>query len=101
MSIKIIFENDTELAEFEAINKGYRNDVIVVIGEKKYRMYITSPVRLQQDFESEQQECGFYMEEPNTLLIKEVSKEEIEKLITEMYQCNYFERLDNFGFSLD
>ena len=61
MEIKILYENDTELAEYEALNEGYRNDVIVVIGEKKYKMYITSPLRLQQYFETEQEDCGFYM----------------------------------------
>lgn len=101
MSLKILYENDTELAEYESLNKGYRKDVIVVIGEKRYKMYITSPVRLQQDFETEQQDSGFYMAEPNTLLVNEVSKKEIEKIITEMYRCKYFEQLDNFGFGHD
>ena len=56
MNLEIIYEEDTELAEFEALNKGYRRDVIVKLGEKKYKLYITSMVRLQQDFETEYQD---------------------------------------------
>lgn len=97
MSLKILYEDDTELAEYEALNKGYRNDVIVIIGGKRYKVYITSLTRLQQDFETEQEDCGFYMAEPNTLLVNEVTKKEIENVITKMHQCKYFERLDCFG----
>ena len=101
MELEILYENDTELAEFEALNKGYRNDVIVVIGEKKYKLYITSLFRLQQDFETEQEDSGFYMAEPNMLLVNEVSKKERNRVITDMYRCKYFERLDQFGFAPD
>ena len=40
MNIEIIYEDDTELADYEAFNKGYRADVIVVIGDRKYKIYI-------------------------------------------------------------
>ena len=98
MNIKIIYEEDTELAEYEALNKGYRADVVVVIGDKKYRVYIISMLRLQQDFEMEHKDSGYYMAEPNTLIVKEVTKKEIKYVISEMYNCKYFERLDNNGF---
>lgn len=98
MNIKIIYEEDTELAEYEALIKGYRADVAVVIGDKKYRVYIISMIRLQQDFEMEHKDSGYYMAEPNTLIVKEVTKKEIEYVISEMYNCKYFERLDNNGF---
>lgn len=98
MNIKIIYEEDTELAEYEALCKGYRADVVVVIGDKKYKVYIISMFRLQQDFEIEQQDSGYYMVEPNTLIVNEVTKKEIEYVISEMYKCKYFERLDNKGF---
>jgi len=101
MAFKIFYEDDTELAEYEAINKGYRGDVIVEIEDKKYKLYITSLVRLQQDFASEQQAYGYYSAEPNTLFVTEVTKESIEKIIKEMYEEKYFERLDNLGFGVD
>ncbi|MGN0494673.1 MAG: hypothetical protein ACI4GW_00460 [Lachnospiraceae bacterium] len=98
MNIKIIYEEDTELAEYEALSKGYRADVTVVIGDKKYKVYIISMLRLQQDFEIEHQDYGYYVDEPNTLIVKEVTKKEIEYVIYEMHKCKYFERLDNNGF---
>lgn len=98
MNFKIIYEDDTELAEYEALNRGFRGDVVVVIGNKKYKIYIISMLRLQQDFEMEQKDSGYYMAEPNTLIVKEVTKSEIEYTIAEMYKCNFFERLDNSGF---
>lgn len=97
MEFKIIYEDDTELAEFEALNKGYRKDVTVAIGEKQYKLYITSMIRLQQDFELGQEAYGYCLVEPNILLVNEVTKTEIEKIITKMYENKYFERLDNLG----
>lgn len=98
MNLKIIYENDTELAEFEAYSKGYRRDVVVVINKRRYKVYITSMFRLQQDFEVEQQDSGYYMTEPNTIVVKEVTKKEIDFIIREMYKCNFFKRLDNRGY---
>lgn len=98
MNTKIIYEEDTELAEYEAFSKGYRADVSVAIGDRKYKVHIISMLRLQQDFEMENQDFGYYMVEPNTLIVKEVTKKEIEYVVSEMYKCKYFERLDNNGF---
>lgn len=98
MDFEIFYEEDTKLAEAEAFDRGCRSDVIVTIGEKKYKIYITTMVRLHQDFDSEQKSCGYYMAEPNTLLVNEVTKKEIEYVVTKMYECKYFEMLDNNGF---
>lgn len=98
MNLEIIYEDDTELAEFEALGKGYRGDIIVKIGDKKYKVYVISMIRLQQDFEKELEDSGYYMSEPNTILVKDTSKKEIEDIIIQMYKCNYFQRLDNMGF---
>ena len=98
MDFKIIYEEDTELAEFEAECRGCRKDVIVIIGEKQYKIHIISMIRLQQDFETEIKDIGFYLAEPNTLIVQEVTKKEIEETVAKMYKCKYFERLDYFGF---
>ena len=96
--MRIIYEDNTELASFEAENKGYRNDVIVEIGSKKYKMYIIAMKRLQQDFETEYCDSNYYLQEPNTIIVNSVTKEEIEFVIEEMSKSNYFERLDRYGF---
>ena len=98
MEFKIVYEDDTALAEFEAQNRGCRKDIIVIIGEKKYKMHVISMIRLQQDYEAEKREWGHYISEPNTLIVQEVTKKEIETIITKMFHCNYFERLNNYGF---
>lgn len=98
MNLEIIYEEDTDLAEYEALNKGYRSDIIVKIGNKKYKIYVVSMRRLQQDFETEQEDSGYYLSEPNTILVKETTKKEIEEIIFKMFDCRYFQRLDNMGF---
>ena len=39
-------------------------------------------VRLLQDFEGGQETDGYYMAEPNTIFVKDVTKTEIEDVIT-------------------
>lgn len=93
MSYKIKYEDNTEIAEFEAINKGYRKDVIVIIDDKKYKLYITDMDRLHQDFDSEIEDYGIYQNEPNTIIVKEVSKDEIEKTINSLINEGFFDKL--------
>ena len=91
--IEILYEDDTELAEFEAKCKGYRSDVIVKIGDKEYKVYVTSMLRLQQDFEMEFEDVGYYSPEPNMILVRETTKKEIEDTILKVYRDGYFERI--------
>ena len=93
MSYSNIYEDNTEIAEYEAINKGYRKDVIVVIDDRRYKLYITDIIRLHQDFDSEFEESGIYQNEPNTIIVKEVSKYEIERTIDELYNEGFFGKL--------
>ena len=98
MKLEILFEYDTELAEFEALNKGYRGDVTVKIGNKSYKVYVTSMIRLQQDFETEIRDSGYYLSVPNMIIVKETTKQEIQDTIIQMFECKYFEKIDNNGF---
>lgn len=98
MNLKISYKNNTELAEMEAFYKGYRSDVVVEVNDKRYKIYITSMIRLQQDFEREQECLGYYISEPNTIIVKEVTKEEIDATVRKMYECKFFEHLDKNGF---
>lgn len=96
--MKILYENNTELAEYEALSKGYRKDVIVKIGSRKYRVYIITMIRLKQDYDEEMRTAGYYTSEPNTILVDSMEKEEIERTLLKMYQSKYFDRLENNGF---
>lgn len=93
MSHSIIFEDDTDLAEYEAISKGYRKDVTVLIDDRRFKLYITDIVRLHQDVDLEIEENGYYQNEPNTIIVKEVSKAEIEKTIDAHYKGGFFDEL--------
>ena len=100
MSLEIIYENDTLLEEHEALDKGYRCDVVVLIGGVKFKVYVVSMVRLQQDFITEIKDSGYYLSEPNIIIVNETSKEEIEFTIKQMYECKYFEKLKHMGFEV-
>ncbi|MEK3825863.1 hypothetical protein [Paenibacillus sp. FSL K6-1558] len=92
-TIKIYFLEDTELAEYEAVSKGYRNDVIVAISDLIYHIYVYDITRLQQDFKSEVENYGYYSIEPNLVLVKEASKEVIQSTIKALFEQNYFDSL--------
>lgn len=93
MKYEIIYEDDAELAEFEAINKGHRQDVIVVIGDRRFRLYITDMVRLHQDYDSEVEYNGYFQNEPNMIIVKEASNKEIEKTIERLVKEGFFDML--------
>ena len=97
MDIKIIYENDTKRAEVEALERGVRFDIFVLIGEKKYKIHVTTLLRLQQDVETDMDYYGYYIAEPNILIVDEVTKEKISFIVEKMYKCHYFESLDNLG----
>jgi hypothetical protein len=87
----IYFSDDSELAEYEATNKGYRTDVYVKIGRNIFNLNIYAMIRLQQDFESELESYGFYASEPNLVLVKDANKPEIIETIKKLYDQKYFE----------
>lgn len=91
--IKITFEDDTELAEFEAVNKGYRNDVYVTIDKSTFNVAVYSMIRLQQDFESEVDNYGFYSVDANLVIVKETCRKEIIKAINNLYEEGYFNKI--------
>lgn len=91
--INIYFLYDTELSEFEAIEKGYRLDVFVKIGNDYFNLRVFDIVRLQQEFESEVENEGYFAVEPNLILVKEVNKKEIINTIKSLYKQKYFEEI--------
>lgn len=90
MDYKIIYEDDSELSDFEALNKGFRRDVVLLVGQKIIRLYIVDFVRFCQDYEEEMQNDGFYIDEPNTIIVPEVTKTVIEHKISKLYQLGFF-----------
>lgn len=91
--VKVYFLEDTELAEYEAVNKGFRNDVYVKLADGLFNVVVYDSVRLQQDFESEVENYGFYSIDPNLILVSAVNKHEIVFVIENLYRQQYFEKL--------
>ncbi|MEK3685848.1 hypothetical protein [Paenibacillus sp. FSL R10-2736] len=92
-SIRVFYLEDTELAEFEAYNKGYRNDVYVKISNDLFNIKVYDIVRLKQDFELESESSGYYLVEPNLIIVKEVTKEAIDFVVKKLYEQKYFESI--------
>ncbi|MBV7269073.1 hypothetical protein [Winogradskyella luteola] len=84
---------DDELMDLESLHKGYRNDIIVKVGNLFYKLNVYDMVRLKQDFEAEISEYGYFQIESNLIIVEEVTKENIKKTVKELEKQNYFEEL--------
>lgn len=91
--VEVYFSDDSKLAESEAIQKGYRLDVYVKVEEDYFNVRVYDLIRLNQDFDDEVQSDGYYLIEPNLLLVKEVNRKEIKFTIGELYKQKYFNNL--------
>jgi hypothetical protein len=87
----IYFSADTEVTEYEAINKGYRVDVYVIKDEKVFRLRVYSLVRLQQDFRTEWETSGRYYLEPNLVLVRSTNIDEIINTVNGLYLQGYLD----------
>lgn len=96
--MRITYENDTELAAIEARDRGFRPGVIVEKNGKKFKLFVISIDRLQRDVDREMQCSGYYLSEPNIVIVKDVTKEEIEKTVLHLSKNEYFEQLERYGF---
>lgn len=60
---------------------------------KLFNIKVYDIIRLQQDYELEVETYGYYSVEPNLVLVKDVTKEEIEFVVRKLYGQKYFESL--------
>lgn len=88
--LSIYFANDSDIAELEAISKGYRTDVFVKINESIYSINIYTMNRLTQDFQSEVNNYGFYAPEPNLVIVVESKKNEIIETVKKIFKQQFF-----------
>lgn len=58
-----------------------------------FSVFIYDIIRLQQDFESEIKEYGYFSIEPNIIIVKEVSHEQIKDTLLQLYNQNYFQQI--------
>lgn len=87
-------EWDPDLLEHEAIDKGYRRDVIVGVGQQYYYVAVYTIQRLAQDFETEQESYGYYTPDPNLIFVPEASRRQIVETIRTLHErTDLFARL--------
>lgn len=88
--MKIVYQNEGERFEFDSMNKGYREDVYVYLDNKKYKLSIYTITRLNQDFEMEIKEYGFFQMPVNLILVEDISKDIINNTIKELQKRDFF-----------
>ncbi len=90
--LKIKFAFDTERDDFESISKGYRTDVFVIHKDNWYQISAYTLIRLQQDFEMEIKEYGFYTPDANLILVEEASVEHIRFTLNKLHEQDTFKQ---------
>lgn len=98
--IEIIFEYNEERDHQECFWKGCRNDVIVRTNTSRYRLSIINLKRLQQEYEDSIESDRYYCSDPNTILVRNVTPEEIMYTIHRLHERGYFDKLDRYGFDI-
>jgi hypothetical protein len=91
--LEIYLEDASEHAELEAINRGYRLDVYVKLGELFFKVAIYDIVRIKQEFEIEVEAKRYYAIGPNLILVKEVSFGEIKLTVAKLVEQKFFDEL--------
>ena len=93
MLFEIYIDNVDSRFELEAESKGYRPDFYVKVGDELFHVFVYDNVRLQQDFQTEMEYYGFYAIDPNLVLVKNVTREEIKSTLLKLWDQKYFEDL--------
>ncbi|MBR4342259.1 MAG: hypothetical protein IKP88_06105 [Lachnospiraceae bacterium] len=93
----VFFETDSELAEWEAENRGWRNDVYVAINDDIFRLNIYTPTRLLQDYETEIKDYGYYPIDCNIVLVPYAKKETIIATIHKLVEQGYFREIKPYS----
>ena len=89
----IYFSEDSEASEFEAVSRGWRNDVYVLIEKALFHLHIYTPERLVQDFKIELECYDYYQVESNLVLVVSADKETIISTILHLYADDYFKEI--------
>ena len=92
-NIRIYFSVDTEFSEYEFTQKGYRIDVYAKVGEELFNIRVYTLVRLQQDFIRAWEICGEYMAEPNLVIVRDTSKDEIIRTVYSLFSHGFFKQI--------
>lgn len=88
MNIRVFLQRYSEDDEYDAINKGFRYDVLLYIVEKEmlYNLYVINYIRLQQDINHGLQSEEGYVYEENTIVVVDMDYSNIVSAISKT--CN-------------
>jgi hypothetical protein len=87
---EIFFSEDDELVELYFIEKGWRGDIIVKIGDDLFKPEAITPDRLLSEFNYSIDEGRVYDISPCLILAENVKKETIIKTIAELARKGYY-----------
>jgi len=80
--------------EYEMPVKGFRTDVLAEFSDgSRYRLAFYDPTRLAQDLECEVLEGKVHLTEPGLIILREVTRENMERAVIELHGDGYFETL--------
>lgn len=94
MNIKIYFDEDNEYSEYLYNNKDYRFGIVVLQNGNKYKINIYGITRLNQEFNDSISSGEVFYIEPNLIIVKEVTKQNIIKsIIGVCSEFNFLQKL--------
>ena len=91
--VEVYFGDESELAEWEAGQKGFRSDVYVRATGHLYKVAVYGIGRLHQSFDSGFETSGFYQMEPNMVLVSDAGKAEIVETLNQLHLRGFFAKL--------
>ena len=91
--INIDFDALSERDIFEAECKEYISGLKVEIDGKAYIVNICSIYRINQEFQMEMEYYGYYVTEPNLIIVDEVTPEKIKLALESNYKNRYFDKI--------
>ncbi len=93
MTISLCCIDKSDYQEFTSKSAGYRGDVYVEINNKLYHILFYDIVRLNQDFNDQLKDQGYYITDPNLVILSEVTSENLISIIPILYREGYFSKV--------
>lgn len=91
--IEMFLEDSSDLAELTSQNKGYRTGIYIRYNNNVFKLTAYDTTRIIQDFQDEYEQYGFFAIDPNLILVKSVTIEQLFFTITKLEKQRYFENI--------
>jgi hypothetical protein len=87
-SYRVEFPPYFDEVEHEITAKGYFADLMIIVGDRRFRPAFYDPVRLLQDIRDELASHGAFVER-SVVVVEQVSRTSIEEAITELAKGDF------------